>query len=56
MSVRNFIYTSLLVCCSFEIDRKIRLYSEMLVYGSRGNLLGLGCLNIIRVLIFALHG
>ena len=40
----------------FEMYRKIRVFSEMLVFGIRGNLLGLGCLNTILALVFALYG
>ena len=40
-----FFYLNLLVGCIFETYRQIRVFSEMLVSGIRGNLLGLRCPN-----------
>ena len=36
--------------------RKIWTFSEMIVSGIRDSLLGLGCLNTILALVFALYG
>ena len=44
MSVHDFLSKSS-VRCIFEMHRKIRAFSKMLVSGIIGSLLGLGCLN-----------
>ena len=58
MSVHFFtlFYPNLLICCIFEMYRKTRVTSEMLVSGIRGNLLGFGFLNAILELVFASYG
>ena len=55
MSVHFFtlFYPNLLICCIFEMYRKTRVFSEMLVSGIRGNLLVFGFLNTILELVFA---
>ena len=56
VSLHDFFNPNLLVCCIFEMYRKIRVFSEMLMSGIRGILLGLECLNTILALVFILYG